>query len=167
MPHIVCYPNEILKERSHEVIQQEDYKGMISHMMGVWSAIEDKALGLAAVQTGIPKRICIMKINDKATVMINPIITSTSGTYTAREYCFSVPGVSNMIESATDIELEYMNEEFEIVQGVMTGEEARVLQHEIRHMDGITIVDIGAMPQYLFEAKLKRLARKHKGLLYV
>jgi peptide deformylase len=100
-------------------------------------------LGLAAPQVGINKRIIVVKSWSFGSVMamINPVILSASGSQTGRESCLSLPGLSRSVERAYEITVEYHTLAGETKSITCSGMAARVIQHEIDHLDGVLIID--------------------------
>ena len=99
-------------------------------------------VGLAAPQVGILKRIVVIDVDDAPILLINPVITETSGEQTDAEGCLSVPGkVGNVTrpQKVTVRALDRDMQEFEL-----TGEDllARAICHELDHLDGQLYVDL-------------------------
>ena len=99
-------------------------------------------VGLAAPQVGILKRIVVIDVGDAPILLINPVITETSGEQTDAEGCLSVPGkVGNVTrpQKVTVRALDRDMQEFEL-----TGEDllARAICHELDHLDGQLYVDL-------------------------
>lgn len=116
----------------------------------------DDAAGLAAPQIGISKRIVVFRngnFNDKAPlkkgggnydVLVNPRITQIRGDREkAQEACLSCPDISADVIRATSIKVKAYNEKGEKINKRYTGFLARVVQHELDHLDGNLIVDRG------------------------
>lgn len=102
---------------------------------------EANGVGLAAPQVGVLKRIAVIDTGDGLIELINPEITSQSGSQTADEGCLSYPGKYGKVERPNVVTVRATDrngEEFEI-----TGDEllARAFCHEIDHLDGIVFVD--------------------------
>ena len=98
-------------------------------------------VGLAAPQIGVSKRLFVADIGEGPLVMINPELVETSGEWTYDEGCLSVPGRFWEISRpgvARARGLDLAGDEI-----VVEGEEllARVLQHEIDHLDGMLLVE--------------------------
>lgn len=98
-------------------------------------------VGLAAPQVGILKRIAVIDVGDGLIELINPEITSVSGSETTDEGCLSVPGKYGKVERPTKVSVKATNrfgEQYELTgEGLL----ARALCHEIDHLDGIVFVD--------------------------
>lgn len=106
------------------------------------TTIAAKGAGIAAPQVGRSERLCIALINGELTPLINPVIRwKSQATNTAEEGCLSLPGVWLDIERSTDILLEYTDKKNKDLEVRLHGFDARVVQHEVDHLDGILIVD--------------------------
>jgi peptide deformylase len=146
---IVKNPNEILRIKSKEVDRdfilskntQELIKNMIETMYG------DNGIGLAAPQIGQNIRIII--IGKEATpdkkqdlVLINPVWEKTSRRKVKdREGCLSVPKFFGQVKRYKHINVIAMNQKGEKKSFEATAFFARVIQHEVDHLDGILFID--------------------------
>ncbi|MBN2255381.1 MAG: peptide deformylase [Deltaproteobacteria bacterium] len=113
----------------------------------------DDALGLAAPQIGISKQIVVFKNkqldergrvkNEKDfDVLINPRITQIRGDKeTATEGCLSCPDVSVEVSRHTEIKVKAYDRQGKKINKRYTGFLARVVQHEIDHLEGKLIID--------------------------
>lgn len=134
----------ILRKKSKEVsIYNDRLKILIEDMFETM----DKApgVGLAAPQVGILKRIIVVddreEENNKRFYMINPEITHKDGEEIGMEGCLSVPERQGTVKRATSISVKYNDLEGE--EKTIDAEDflARILQHEIDHLDGILYTD--------------------------
>jgi len=103
-----------------------------------------QGLGLAAPQIGQWFRIIIAQPNpeEEPLVLINPQIEKTSRRKeTMEEGCLSLHGISGLVERPTKIVLEAIDINGQIIKIKAKGLLARIIQHEIDHLDGILIVD--------------------------
>ena len=105
--------------------------------------MEANGVGLAAPQVGILRKVVVIDLGEENGVLelINPVITSTEGSYTDIEGCLSVPGKAGEVERPTKATVKAFDrngEEFEF-----TGEDlyARCICHECDHLDGKLYVD--------------------------
>lgn len=99
-------------------------------------------VGLAAPQVGESLRICIGRVNGKETALINPDITFKSKeTAIDEEGCLSLPNVWLPIPRSIEIALTYTDEKGQNQERVLKDFDARVVQHEVDHLDGVLIVD--------------------------
>jgi len=118
---------------------------------------DSDGIGLAAPQIGISKRILVTDVSplDKEAaprVFINPVIVESMGECTLEEGCLSIPEVREDVTRPEEIQLTYNATDGEPMTEKFTGWMARVLQHEIDHLDGVLFVD------YLSPIKKKLLA---------
>ena len=99
--------------------------------------------GLAANQIGVLKRVIIYQDNQgQMQSLTNPeIIEFGSETSTVAEGCLSLPGLQVKVTRPTEITVTGLTEDFQPITMVAEGLEARVIQHEIDHLNGILIVD--------------------------
>lgn len=106
-------------------------------------------VGIAAPQIGVLQRVIIIDCrqarhrcaNHGLLPMINPQILTRSGNKPGREGCLSVPDWVATVRRATKIQLKYQDCALQWHQCEATGFEARVIQHEIDHLDGILFID--------------------------
>jgi peptide deformylase len=137
------------------VADQQDIKLLVATFLK-----RDDALGLAAPQIGISKRVAVFKNKDLDSrepiynnsdydVLVNPRITQCRGDKeTMMEGCLSCPDISVEVERYTEIKVKGYNEKGQKISKRYTGFLARVAQHEIDHLDGILIVDRGNRMQF-------------------
>lgn len=100
---------------------------------------DERGIGLAGPQCGVPLRIFVMYIDRNRFVCINPAIIKTNGDkVTECEGCLSFPGEEYMIPRFPDIYVKYQTVTGRVVHEAMTGIKARCFQHELDHLNGIT-----------------------------
>jgi peptide deformylase len=101
-------------------------------------------VGLAATQLGILHRVLVYRAyaDDPVTALVNPVILSSSDEReTAEEGCLSLPGVHVDVERAARVCVRAQDEDGAEREIEAEGLEARVIQHEIDHLDGVLILD--------------------------
>jgi peptide deformylase len=99
-------------------------------------------LGLAAPQVDRTERVCIVKMHGKLTPLINPeIIHRSKEQESAEEGCLSLPNVWIQVPRAVEIVVKYLNPKGEEQERKLEHLDARVVQHEVDHLEGILIVD--------------------------
>ena len=102
----------------------------------------DNGAGLAAVQVGRKERICVSNINGKLVPLINPEIPwKSEELITAEEGCLSLPGVWVEVPRSVEIVVRYLDTDGEPQERKLKDWDARVVQHEVDHLDGKMIVD--------------------------
>ena len=141
---IVTYPAKSLNEKSKKIdlsdLEKEDFKNLIEDMK--LTMIKKDGVGLAAPQIGKNIRMIVINTKDGKLCMINPEITKKSWrNESGEEGCLSLPGVFCNIKRAKNANCEYINPEGDKMLIEAKGFLARVIQHEIDHLDGILLID--------------------------
>lgn len=102
------------------------------------------AYAIAANQLGIDFRAFIFRLDTLTDVFIvNPNITKATGEATRTENCLSLPGIARLVTRPKKIVVHGYNEKWEPVKYTLHGLSARIVCHEIDHLDGKLITDIG------------------------
>jgi len=137
---IKLYGNSVLRKKSREVKEiNGDVQKLIDDMAKLM--YKNKGLGLAAPQVGILKRVIVADVGEGLVSLVNPKILWRQGKDTMSEGCLSIPGINLEIKRSKEVIVEGLDREGEKVQLGAVGLLARVLQHEIDHLEGILIVD--------------------------
>ncbi len=100
-------------------------------------------VGLAAPQIGVNKKVVVYDVGEGLQVLLNPEIIEEGEEEEGAEGCLSVPGEERAIKRATWIKVRGLNRRGEKVEKEFSGFSARVLQHEIDHLQGKLIVQRG------------------------
>lgn len=121
--------------------------------------------GMAANQIGYPIRVCVARMNNGSYLtMINPKITYTGEEFEKQtEFCFSLPGYKGEITRSKSITVEFIDEFGEYKKVACEGQEARHVQHEVDHLNGILISEKG---RYGGQTQLVRIRRRFKARGY-
>ncbi len=98
-------------------------------------------LGLAAPQVGEGLRAFVARVEDRTVILADPEILSAEGEETATEACLSIPGVLGDVPRAAAITVRGKTRRGRRVTIAADGLLARVIQHEIDHLDGILFLD--------------------------
>lgn len=131
----------ILRKLSREVTKFGDRNEQLIKDMYETMDVAD-GVGLAAPQIGILKKI--VTVDDREGVrfyMINPEIVEKSGSESGIEGCLSLPGKQGAVKRATHVVVNYQDNEGNKKELVADGFLARIMQHEIDHLDGILYSD--------------------------
>ena len=140
---VVSYPQRVLRRKTKPVKGAgEEELNLVRHMIEVM--FENRGVGLSANQIGVNKRIFIasprMK-RDEVFIFINPKIVRKYGRAMDEEGCLSVPGISAFIQRYKDVEVEALNLEGKLFRMKAEGLTARIIQHEIDHLNGRIFLD--------------------------
>jgi peptide deformylase len=134
--------NEVLRKKSGNISAID--KKILKLIKDMEKAMkEEKGVGLAAPQVGVNKRLIIVLLDNKITVpMINPdIIDHSNETEYGEEGCLSLPGKWGQVERFKQITVQYRDIKGEKRLLKLEGFNARIVQHEIDHLDGILFTD--------------------------
>lgn len=100
------------------------------------------AAGLSANQLGYNKRIFVMRLDPLPPIcMVNPMITKARGSQIGNERCLSVPGKSVKVKRPYQITVKGLNQYLRPVKYKMRGLNARIVCHEVDHLNGKLIID--------------------------
>jgi peptide deformylase len=102
------------------------------------------SVGLAANQIGSSLSVAVIRLPDtvKPLVLINPVVISTSGKKDRkRESCMSVWGQTGEVERRDKISITFLNSQLESQAAQYSGFTARIIQHEIDHLNGVLYID--------------------------
>ncbi len=135
------------KELSGKHIASPEFAVLKAGMLSTVNDPENRGVGIAAPQVGLPYRLIAVQRFDKEgepfEFYINPRITWYSETRKGGvEGCLSIPGINGMVERSDEIEISYTDETTgEIVNEKVKGYTAVIFQHEADHLDGILFTD--------------------------
>ncbi len=149
MLEIVKHPNEILRRKSKDInldeISNKEFQKLITEMSE--TMLEKDGAGLAAPQIGQNIRVIVINKNEKGMPLINPEITKKSWAKEIdQEGCLSVLNKKGEIyylpvSRHKKISCTYFNEKGKKKKIEAEGLLARVIQHEVDHLDGILFID--------------------------
>lgn len=131
----------VLRERAHDVTEFDRALRKLARRM-LRTMHDAPGVGLAAPQVGVLQRLLVYDVDDEPHVLVNPVLSDFAvETEEADEGCLSVPGVTMPVERPVSLHVLAQDEYGEVVDFRAEGFEARVIQHENDHLDGVLIVD--------------------------
>ena len=101
-------------------------------------------IGLAATQVGVMHRLLVYRTELEGSVaaLVNPVLEwSSKEKESSEEGCLSLPGVGVEVERPVHVRVRAQDERGEHILVEASGLEARVIQHEMDHLDGVLILD--------------------------
>jgi len=146
---ILAIPDERLKQESQAVtVFDDELRAFIADLEETRQA-GPAAVGIAAPQVNRHQRIVIVDCsttrkpvpNHGHLILVNPEITEWDGYEMGREGCLSVPDYTGNVIRATRITLRAQDPDGNPLQFAMEGFEARAVQHELDHLDGLLFID--------------------------
>ena len=164
---IIIEPDVILRKKSAPLEKVDnELKALMNDMLETMYAAP--AIGLAAVQVGILKRLIVIDISKEKEkknplFLINPeIISKSKNTSVYEEGCLSLPGYFAEIERSAECQIAYIDYDGKKKEMKVSGLLATCIQHEVDHLNGILFID------YLSKLKkdmiIKKLVKHKKEL---
>jgi peptide deformylase len=143
LAHVVKFGDPVLKSKASPVRDfGPELRAEVERMIGIMR--DGMGVGLAATQLGVLRRLLVFQAgpDSEPTALVNPEIEWLSDeVVVAEEGCLSLPRVSMDVERALHARIGGRDVEGAEVEIEASGLEARVLQHEIDHLDGVLILD--------------------------
>lgn len=171
---IYTYGQPVLKKETEEI--DKDYPQLDELIDNMFETMEKSdGVGLAAPQVGLSIRLVVIGLDclsedypqykDFNKAFINPYIeeygTETDG---YEEGCLSFPGIHEKVIRPTKVRVSYLDRDFNEHDEWIDGFLARVIQHEVDHLDGTCFVDrLSPLRKQMVKGKLKNL---HDGKFY-
>jgi peptide deformylase len=130
----------VLRRRAQPVrVVTRDVQALIDEMFRTLGEV--RGLGLAAPQFGVSQRLLVAHLEDRKIVLVDPEIVHQEGEEVATEACLSIPGLLGDVPRAQRVTVRGRNRRNRFVTIEATGLLARVLLHEIDHLDGILFTE--------------------------
>ncbi len=143
---VIKYPHPILKHKTKPIARiNQKLRDLIAEMFT--TMYETDGVGLAANQVGLPLRLFVMnptgdkEKKDEEYVFINPVILKRHGTAEDEEGCLSYPEIRVPVVRTESIEFEGIAMDGSLQQFCWKGHPARVVQHELDHLNGVGFVE--------------------------
>ena len=165
--HLLGSP--VLRQRADPVPGVDDaVRQLIDDLFDTMYAA--KGVGLAANQVGIAQRVAVVDTGGdtlEPLVLVNPTILHRGDeTETAEEGCLSIPEIFGDVERPVSIIVEATDRSGTPFRLEASGYQARAIQHEIDHLDGVLFLDhLSAVKRGLLLSKWKRLRKGETGYI--
>lgn len=167
---VYLYGSEILRKKTQPISGVSDQT--IQLIQDMFETMRNaNGIGLAANQVGREERLLVVDIAEtqedeekkkeaKPLVVINPEILDESGESELEEGCLSIPDVRDKVVRAEKIRVHFRDANFKEKEMEASGMLARVILHEIDHLDGILFTDhLSATKRALLKSKLKKISK--------
>jgi len=175
---IYLYGTEILKKKARPIQSFDD--SVIKLMVGMAGTMRKaNGIGLAATQVGDTRQMLVVDLTAierahlteeeeekmpppeaKTLVMINPLVVDEDGTIPMEEGCLSIPGLRAEVERAEKIRVQFRDQNFDPAELTVDGLLARVVLHEIDHLNGILFVDrLSRTRRAMLHSDLKKIKK--------
>lgn len=176
------YGDPVLRKQTAPVeAVTEDLRALAQDMIETMRA--EKGVGLAAPQIGRSVALCVVELPEDydtdeegnhfnpdvemPMILFNPeIVESSRKTDTHEEGCLSFPDIRGNIDRPIEIKLRYLDENGVAHERVIVDFLARVIQHEVDHLNGVLFIDrMSAAKRFALSKRLKRLSQETKERL--
>lgn len=170
---IVVYGYPVLKQKASNI--STDFENLEELIKNMWQTMyHAQGIGLAAPQINQSIRLFIVdtlqlkdRKNDEPNFVgikkafINPTILEEEGNeWKYEEGCLSIPGIRENVERKAKLKIQYQDENFNSITEEYDGINARVIQHEYDHIEGILFTDrIKPLTKKLIQSKLNKIMR--------
>jgi peptide deformylase len=158
---ILTYPDPVLAKVSAKVSEiTPEIATLINDMMQ--TMYESDGVGLAAPQVGANIRLITLdetgpKERKSPMVVLNPLITECAGSKESEESCLSLPTFSCKVKRYECVTVTGLNEKGEDIEIKAEGLLAVILQHEMDHLEGKTLVDHASrLKRTMYDSKVKK-----------
>jgi peptide deformylase len=143
LAHVVKFGDPVLKSVASPVASfGPELRSEVERMIAIMR--DGMGVGLAATQLGVLRRVLVFQAGSdgEPTALVNPTVEwSSEEASIAEEGCLSLPRVSMDVERPLHVRVSGLDVDGEPIELEASGLEARVLQHEIDHLDGVLILD--------------------------
>jgi peptide deformylase len=165
------YGDPVLRKRAEPVQKITEAETKLAEEMLMTLYATGNGIGLAATQVGILKQFLIVDLSEneddgiEPLFLFNPEILSAEGESVAEEGCLSIPDLRADVRRPEKIVVKTMNLRSKEIQFEADGLLARVLQHEIDHLNGTLFIDrISGLKRQLLRGELKKLHQADRPL---
>ncbi|MDQ7821856.1 MAG: peptide deformylase [Candidatus Eremiobacteraeota bacterium] len=132
---------QVLRRKAKDVEKLDAYIIQLLNDM-VDTMYQNRGIGLAANQVGVLKKLIVIDIGEGLIKLINPRILKKEGSEVCTEACLSMPDMLGEVDRATEVTVKAYDEKFKPFEITGRGLLARVLQHEIDHLQGRLFIDM-------------------------
>jgi len=176
---IYLYGSEVLRKKAKPVHQLDDSLIKLIYDMSE-TMHKANGIGLAATQVGDMRRVIVADVSaienaqrekdgkeptdgvqeKKTLALINPQVAEESGSWNTEEGCLSIPDVRADVSRPETVRIRYRDVNFREVEMTVGGLLARVILHEMDHLDGVLFIDyIGATKRALLRNGLRKIKK--------
>ncbi len=170
---IYTYGAPVLRKKAHPVKQVTD--DVVALIMDMFETMRKAGgIGLAATQVGEVQRVVVIDVSEtegltdvKPFSMINPEVLEQTGSVRIEEGCLSIPDVRDEVDRAERIRIRFRDSNFDEVEAEVSGLLARVILHEIDHLNGVLFLDhLAPQRKTVHQEKLKQIQRGEMEVSY-
>ena len=163
------YGDPVLRKRAEPVAEIRDAERQLAEQMSMTLEATGNGIGLAATQVGILKRLIIVDIGEEddeeyePLVLFNPLILRSEGEIVAEEGCLSIPDVTADVKRPERIVVDGIDIQGNSIHIEADGLLARVLLHEIDHLNGVLFIDrMSGLKRRLLNEELQKIQQAER-----
>jgi peptide deformylase len=173
---IIHFPHPALRHTSKPIKKVDaELRAMVAEMFELM--YKHEGVGLAANQVNLPYRVFVAnpegdpQIKDAEHVFINPVLSKGRGQVEAEEGCLSIPDVRAPVVRKETVHIQAYDLQGNEIEGEVNDYMARILQHEVDHLDGTLFIDrlppaqLADIKDQLYEFELNFRSRRETGEL--
>jgi len=172
---VVAYGDPVLKKMGEE-IEENQLPAIKKLIEDMWETMYNaQGVGLAAPQIGQSLRLFLVDSeqledieNGIKKAFLNPIIEEENGEeWNYNEGCLSIPHIREDVSRKPKIKISYFDEDFNFIEEEYDGINARIIQHEYDHVEGILFTDkLSGMKKRMIKKKLEEIAKGNVSIGY-
>ncbi|HET9325240.1 MAG TPA: peptide deformylase [Candidatus Eisenbacteria bacterium] len=160
------YGDPVLREKARPIDTfDEPLARLVEDMFETMRAY--RGVGLAGNQVGIPQRVLVIEVPpeeegaaSQRLALVNPRLSEASGQQVEEEGCLSIPGVYDDVKRAQQVKVQAQDPQGRPLEFVAEGYLARIVQHEVDHLDGVLFTDrLSPLRRQFLRRSLEALAR--------
>jgi peptide deformylase len=142
---LIHYPHSTLRHKSKPIARvNAELKTLVEEMFEIM--YEFRGVGLAANQVNLPIRLFVANPSGEPEegpelVFLNPVIVKANGVVEAEEGCLSLPGINGQVKRNKSLQINAYDLSGNEINSQVDGFLARIIQHEIDHLDGVMFID--------------------------
>ena len=163
---VLIYGHPFLRKRVKDAEFPDDVFPILAKNM-IETMHFHEGVGLAAPQVGMDLRLIVIdpgplkdEVKPHPMVLINPNILLSEGEAVYREGCLSIPGIYADVKRPRTVTVQYQDINGQIQKSHFSDVEARIVQHEIDHLNGILFIDhLNPVRRWLLSSKLNDLKK--------
>ncbi len=160
--NLVLYPDVVLRQQAQPVA---DVTGDVNELIRAMTDIMYRynGIGLAAPQVGYLQRVILADIGEGLLTLVNPEILQSAGQAFKEEGCLSLPEIQVPVKRKETVLVRGIDAQGKERQLELSGLMARVVQHEIDHLNGKLIIDYASIAdKYKIKDQLEKLEKLYK-----
>ena len=170
---IYTYGTDMLRKKARPVQRVTDE--VVRLIMDMFETMHKaNGIGLAATQVGNLQRVVVVDLSDvegtediKPMALINPEVMNREGEWTMEEGCLSIPDVRDEVKRPERVTVRFKDAQFQGVEVELAGLLARVVLHEIDHLDGVLFLDyLSLSGRKAHKEQLKKIQRGELEVTY-